>query len=41
MDQNIEALENLSERTAGRPLADIPLQDLSDLERVFGNLVGT
>jgi len=40
MDQNIEALENISERIAGRPLSGIPLQDLDDLERVFGNLEG-
>jgi hypothetical protein len=40
MDQNIEALENISERIAGRPLSEIPLQDLDDLERVFGNLEG-
>jgi hypothetical protein len=42
MDQNIQALENLSERVAGKPLSvsGIPLQDLDDLERVFGNLEG-
>ena len=40
MDQNIQALENLSERVAGKPLSEIPLQDLDDLERVFGNLEG-
>jgi hypothetical protein len=40
MDQNIESLESLSERIAGRPLPEIPLQDLDALERVFGNLEG-
>ena len=40
MDQNIQALENLSERIAGRPLSEIALQDLDDLEKVFGNLEG-
>ena len=40
MDQNIEALEKLSERIAGRNLSEIPLQDLDDLERFFGNLEG-
>ena len=40
MDQNIEALEKISERIAGRPLSEIPLQDLDELERVFGNLEG-
>jgi len=40
MDQNIQALEQLSGRVAGRPLSEIPLQDLDDLERVFGNLEG-
>jgi len=40
MDQNIEALENLSERIAGKRLSEIPLQDLDDLERLFGNLEG-
>ncbi len=40
MDQNMEALENLSERVAGRNLSEIPLQDLDDQERLFGNLEG-
>ena len=40
MDQNIEALEKISERIAGRPLSEILLQDLDELERVFGNLEG-
>ena len=40
MDQNIEALEDLSERISGRPFSEIALQDLEDLERVFGNLEG-
>ncbi|HYQ60981.1 MAG TPA: hypothetical protein VEP29_08010, partial [Desulfatiglandales bacterium] len=40
MDQNIEALEDLSERLSGRPFSEIALQDLEDLERVFGNLEG-
>ena len=40
MDQNIQVLENLSERIAGRPLSEIPLQELEDLEKVFGNLEG-
>jgi hypothetical protein len=40
MDQTIEALETLCERITGRPLSEIPLQDLDELERVFGNLEG-
>ena len=40
VDQNIEALENLSEKIAGRPLPEIPLRDLDALEMVFGNLEG-
>ncbi len=38
MDQNIEALEKLSGRIAGKDLSEIRLQDLEDLERFFGNL---
>ena len=40
MDQNMEALENLSDRVAGRNLSEISLQDLDELERLFGNLEG-
>jgi hypothetical protein len=40
MDQNIDALEHLSERIAGRPFSEIPLQELDELEKVFGNLEG-
>lgn len=40
MDQNMEALETLSERIAGRNFSEIPLQDLGHLEKLFGNLEG-
>ena len=40
MDQNMEALETLSEKMAGRKLSEIPLEDLGHLERLFGNLEG-
>jgi hypothetical protein len=40
MDQNMEALETLSEGISGRPFSEIALQDLEHLERVFGNVEG-
>ena len=40
MDQNLEALESLCRRIAGKRIAQIPPEELAKLERVFANVEG-
>ena len=39
-DQNLEALESLCRRIAGNRIADIPPEDLANLEHLFANVEG-
>jgi hypothetical protein len=40
MNQNVEALESLCRRIAGMRIAQIPPEELAQLERLFGNVEG-
>lgn len=40
MDENIRQLEDLAGRFAGCKIAEIPIEDLEELERLFSNLEG-